>query len=577
MPTRPCVLIILDGWGVAPPGPGNAIAAAATPVLDGLWREWPHSILAASGRAVGLPEGQIGNSEVGHLNLGAGYRVLQELPRIDDAIGRGTFFENEALCGAMDVAKRRDSTVHLLGLFSYGGVHSHATHLYALLELATRRGLAGRVAVHPFLDGRDTPPEQALHDLPHLEQKLRETAAGRIATLSGRYYAMDRDRRWDRVQRAYDALVRGEGDRATSADAAVRGAYARGVTDEFVPPTVIDPDGTIRDGDVVIWFNFRADRARELTQALLLPDFDGFERKGVPKDLHLVTFTQYEATLPVDGVAFPPDYVERPIARVVSDAGLTQCHLAETEKYAHVTYFFNGGREEPFPREERVLIPSPKVATYDLQPEMSAAGVARGAVEQIRTGRHAFVVLNFANGDMVGHTGKLQAAVKAAEAVDECVGQVVEAALAAGGFAAITADHGNAEEMVDVQTGEPKTAHTQNPVPFMLVGVTPGAPLKPEGVLADVAPTLLRLMELPIPNSMKEHGLWRSPTSRRYSSTRRRREDGAAAGGTGSSSRSRPTKGSTAGARRRAGRASSRPPSRTSNPSWWGSIRRASS
>jgi len=500
------VLIILDGWGIAPPGPGNAISLADTPRLDRYWAESPHAQLAASGLAVGLPEGQIGNSEVGHLNLGAGYRVLQELPRIDETIRRGAFFENEALRGAMDVANQRGSSVHLLGLFSYGGVHSHATHLYALLELAARRGLRGRVAVHPFLDGRDTPPEQALHDLPHLEQKLRDTGAGRIATLSGRYYAMDRDRRWERVQKAYDALVRGTGERAPSAEASVRAAYSSGISDEFVPPTVIDPDGTIRDSDVVIWFNFRADRARELTQALLLPDFNGFERASVPTDLHLVTLTQYEAALPVSGVAFPPDYVEWPIARVISDAGLTQCHLAETEKYAHVTYFFNGGREAPFPREERLLIPSPKVATYDLQPEMSAAGVARAAVEQIRDGGHAFVVLNFANGDMVGHTGKLEAAIKAAETVDGCVGQVVDATLAKGGFAAITADHGNAEEMVDLASGEPKTAHTQNPVPFMLVGA-PDASLKPEGVLADVAPTLLRLMELPIPDSMKEHGL----------------------------------------------------------------------
>jgi 2,3-bisphosphoglycerate-independent phosphoglycerate mutase len=506
----PCVLIILDGWGIAPPGPGNAITLADTSHLDRYWADCPHAQLAASGLAVGLPEGQIGNSEVGHLNLGAGYRVLQELPRIDDAIRRGAFFENEALCGAMDVAKQRGSTVHLLGLFSYGGVHSHATHVYALLELAAQRDLRGRVAVHPFLDGRDTPPEQALHDLPHLEQKLRDTGAGRIATITGRYYAMDRDRRWERVQKAYDVLVRGAGERAPTAEAAVRAAYSRGITDEFVQPTVIDPDGTIRDSDVVVWFNFRADRARELTQALLLPDFNGFERTTVPKDLHLVTLTQYEAALPVSGIAFPPDYVEWPIARVVSDAGLTQCHLAETEKYAHVTYFFNGGREAPFPREERVLIPSPKVATYDFQPEMSSAGVARGAVDQIRDSSHAFVVLNFANGDMVGHTGKLAAAIKAAETVDRCVGQVVDATLAKGGFAAVTADHGNAEEMVDLVSGEPRTAHTQNPVPFMLVGVPPDTSLMPEGVLADVAPTLLRLMELPIPESMKKYGLLRA-------------------------------------------------------------------
>ncbi|HEU5318589.1 MAG TPA: 2,3-bisphosphoglycerate-independent phosphoglycerate mutase, partial [Chloroflexota bacterium] len=414
----PCVLIVLDGWGIAPPGPGNAIALADTPNMDRWWAECPHASLAASGLAVGLPEGQIGNSEVGHLNLGAGYRVLQELPRIDEAIRSGAFFENEALCRAVDVARERGKTLHLLGLFSYGGVHSHATHLYALLDLAARRGLKGGVAVHPFLDGRDTPPQQALEDLPDLEAKLHETGAGRIATISGRYYAMDRDRRWDRVERAYKALVLGEGDRADTAEAAVRAAYERGITDEFLPPTVIDPAGTIHDGDVVLWFNFRADRARELTQALLLPHFDSFDRIRHPNDLYYVTLTQYESSLPVQGIAYPPDFVEWPIARVVAEAGLGQCHLAETEKYAHVTYFFNGGREEPFDNEERILIASPNVATYDLQPEMSARGVAAAAVKQIETGGHAFVVLNFANGDMVGHTGKLEAAIQAAEVVD---------------------------------------------------------------------------------------------------------------------------------------------------------------
>ena len=501
------MLIILDGWGIAPPGPGNAIALARTPTLDRYWGGNPHAELAASGLAVGLPEGQIGNSEVGHLNLGAGYRVLQELPRIDEAIARGTFFENEALCRAMDVARERQSRVHVLGLFSDGGVHSHARHLYALLELAQRRGLRGRVQVHVFLDGRDTPPEQALHDLPRLEDTLRETGAGRIATVTGRYYAMDRDKRWDRVQRAYDALVLGVGERAPSAITAVEQSYDRGVTDEFVAPAIVEGGETIGDGDVVIWFNFRADRARELTQALLLPDFEGFPRTRRPADLHYVTFTQYEAALPVSGVAFPPDYVEWPLARVVSEAGLTQCHIAETEKYAHVTYFFNGGREEPFVGEKRVMVPSPKVATYDLQPEMSAAGVASAAAKEIRGGGHAFVVLNFANGDMVGHTGKLDATIVAAETVDGAVGEVVKATLERGGFAAITADHGNAEEMIDLVTGEPKTAHTQNPVPFILVGAPPGTTIKPQGVLADVAPTLLWLMELPIPNSMKEQGL----------------------------------------------------------------------
>jgi 2,3-bisphosphoglycerate-independent phosphoglycerate mutase len=517
MATRPCVLIILDGWGMGPPGPGNAIALARTPVMDGLWAGSPHSVLAASGLAVGLPEGQIGNSEVGHLNLGAGYRVLQELPRIDEEIDSGRFFENPALTGAVDRAKEGGKTLHLLGLFSYGGVHSHARHLYALLELVARRGLR-RVSVHCFLDGRDTPPKQALQDLPHLEEALaRNGPGGRIATISGRYYAMDRDRRWDRTALAYRALVEGEGERAPSAEEAVRRAYAADQTDEFIRPTVISVEGgpgraggpapAIGDGDSVIWFNFRADRARQLCQALLLPDFDGFDRRRRPTDLCYVTFTQYATDLPVTAVAFPPQLVEWPMARVVSEAGLRQCHLAETEKYAHVTYFFNGGREEPFPGEDRVLVPSPKVATYDLQPEMSAAGVAGAAVERIAGGDYAFVVLNFANGDMVGHTGVLEAAVRAAEVVDGVVGEVVRAALDAGGCAAVTADHGNAEEMIDPETGGPMTAHTTNGVPFVLAGAPEGTRLRERGALKDVAPTLLRLMDLPVPEAMAGSGL----------------------------------------------------------------------
>ena len=507
MARGPCILIVLDGWGIAPPGPGNAIAMARTPNLDRYWEDGPHATLAASGLAVGLPEGQIGNSEVGHLNLGAGYRVLQELPRIDDEIARGTFFENVALVGAMDAARARGTQVHLLGLFSYGGVHSYAEHLYATLELATRRDLHGRVAVHCFLDGRDTAPEQALEDLPKLEATLSKTGAGRIATVSGRYYAMDRDNRWDRVKLAYDALVLARGNRAPTAEAAVRASYAKGITDEFVVPTIVDATGTISDGDVVIWLNFRADRSRELNQALLLPDFTAFEREKCARDLHVVTLTQYDSSLPVHGVAFPPQLVETPIAKVIADAGLSQCHLAETEKYAHVTYFFNGGREAPFENETRILVPSPKVATYDLQPEMSAVAVAEAAVQQIESGKHAFVVMNFANGDMVGHTGKLDAAISAAETVDAVVGRVVDAALKVGGFIAITADHGNAEQMIDPETNEPKTAHTENPVPLILVGAPSGTALRADGVLADVAPTLLRLMQLPIPPAMKEHGL----------------------------------------------------------------------
>ena len=508
----PCVLIILDGWGIGPPGAGNAIATARTPHLDRYWQTCPHAELDASGLAVGLPEGQIGNSEVGHLNLGAGFRVMQELPRIDHEIETGAFFENPALLTAVDCARDSGHTLHLLGLFSHGGVHSHAHHLYALLDLAARRGLR-HVSVHPFLDGRDTAPQQALEDLPELERRLHDTGVGRIATITGRYYAMDRAKRWDRVALGYRALVSGQGEHAATAADAVRASYAAGITDEFVKPTIVDgapPDGphpAIQDGDSVLWFNFRADRARELSQALLLPDFSGFERQRVPRDLCYVSFTEYESSLPVTAVAFHPQRVEWPIARVVADAGQRQCHLAETEKYAHVTYFFNGGEETAFENEERVLIPSPKVATYDLQPQMSAAGVADAAVERLKEGGRAFYVLNFANGDMVGHTGIMQAAVQAAEAVDRCVGQVVDATLAAGGCAAITADHGNAEQMVDPDNGKPQTAHTTNPVPFILVGAPDGTQLRPHGVLADVAPTLLTLMDLPIPDAMHGHGL----------------------------------------------------------------------
>lgn len=546
-PCIPCVLVIMDGWGVAPPGPGNAIALARTPQLDRLWAQGPHSTLEASGLSVGLPPGQIGNSEVGHLNLGAGYRVLQELPRIDQEIESGHFFDNPALIAAVDRVRDGDHTLHLLGLFSYGGVHSHARHLYALLRLAARLGLR-RVSVHAFLDGRDTPPQQALADLPHLQEALAETGVGRIATITGRYYAMDRDKRWDRTALAYRALVAGEGEHAASAAAAVERAYEAGKTDEFVPPTVVDlpvapggvpggtpdrppagaagvadlPSPTIGDGDSVLWFNFRADRSRQLTYALLLPDFDGFVRQRRPEDLYYVTLTQYEADLPVSAVAFPADHVEWPVARVVSDAGLQQCHLAETEKYAHVTYFFNGGREDPFPGEERVVIPSPPVATYNLQPEMSAAAVADAAVQRLRGGQDAFVVLNLANGDMVGHTGDLEAAVRAAEVVDAAVGRVVEAALAAGGCVAITADHGNAEEMIDLRSGGPMTAHTTNPVPFILAGAPAGTRLKASGVLADVAPTLLRLMALPVPQAMAGYGLLEDgPGSEHTSGTHR--------------------------------------------------------
>lgn len=499
---HPLVLVILDGWGIAPVGPGNAITSVPTPNLDALAREGVTSALDAAGEAVGLPDGQIGNSEVGHLNLGAGFRVVQDLPRIDTAIRDGSFDANPALVGAIRHALgMKGRTLHLIGLFSHGGVHSHARHLDALIRLAARHGL-DRVAVHVILDGRDTPPRQALEDLPGLEETLRTSGAGRIATVSGRYFGMDRDKRWDRVARAYATIVDGAGPRFESASAVVEDAYARGTNDEFVEPAVVGDPIPVTDGDAIIVFNFRADRARELCHALLLPDFDGFPRGRFARDLHMVTLSEYEVGLPVAGIAFPAQHVHAPLARVVSDAGLTQCHIAETEKYAHVTFFLNGGVEVAFPGEDRLLVPSPKVATYDQQPEMSAPEVARAAAERIATRDDALVVLNFANGDMVGHTGVMAAAQAAVGVVDAAVGVVVEAARARGRIVVITSDHGNAELMVDPATGGAWTAHTTNPVPLIIVGAPTGTAVRPNGDLSNVAPTVLRLMGLPVPPAM---------------------------------------------------------------------------
>jgi 2,3-bisphosphoglycerate-independent phosphoglycerate mutase len=499
-PRRPLALIVLDGWGCAPPSPANALTVAETPVMDRLWERYPHATVEASGLAVGLPAGQIGNSEVGHLNIGAGYTVLQDLPRIDREIADGTFFTNPALVGAVKAVRESSATLHVIGLYSDGGVHSHANHALALVELARRHGVP--VALHLFLDGRDVPPRQALEDLERLEAELAENGAARVASVIGRYYAMDRDKRWDRTAAAYRALVLGEGERAATATAAVRASYEQDLGDEFVRPTVIgDPArGRIRAGDAVVFYNFRADRARQLTRAFVEPEFDGFERPVWPRPLHFVTFALYEEGVPVTAVAFPPALVETPLAKVVADAGLRQLHVAETEKYAHVTYFLNGGREAPFPNEDRTLVPSPKVATYDLRPEMSAAGVAEKAAEGLRMG-YAFVAVNFANPDMVGHTGDLPATVEAAEVVDRCVDRVVKAALEVGGVAIVTADHGNAEEMVDPETGEPKTAHTTNPVPVIVAGADVSA-VRAGGRLSDLGPTALELLGLPIPPAM---------------------------------------------------------------------------
>lgn len=507
-------MIVLDGWGISDEREGNAIAQARTPNMDRFLSNYPHTILRADGGAVGLLEGQMGNSNVGHLNLGAGRVVYQAATRISRSIDQGDFFENAALNRAMEQAKAEGRALHLLGLVSDGGVHSQMKHLYALLRLAAGRGVE-RVFVHAFLDGRDTPPRSAVGYLRALEAEMQRLGAGKTATVCGRYFAMDRDKRWERTERAYRLIVHGEGERAPSALDAVARAYERGESDEFVQPTAVtDPAGappaTVRPGDAVVFFNYRADRARQLLWALAQDDFAGFPRERLP--LHLVTMTAYDESLGVP-VAFPREHLHNTLGEVISRQGWRQLRIAETEKYAHVTYFFNGGEETAFPGEERVLIPSPKVATYDQQPEMSAPEVTRRLLSELATGRYRFIVLNYANPDMVGHTGNLAAAIKAIEAVDECLGQVVDALLAAGGAAMILSDHGNAEKMFDRERNQPHTAHTLNPVPCVLVaeGVE-GWRLKP-GTLADIAPTLLILMGIAPPPEMDGHNLLVAPAA----------------------------------------------------------------
>jgi len=505
-PSRPVVLVILDGWGIGVDEPGNAVLAANTPVMDDLLARYPHATLLTSGENVGLPAGQMGNSEVGHLNLGAGFIVYQWITRIDKSIREGEFFRNPALCAAIDRCIVRASTLHVLGLVGEGGVHSHTRHLLALLQLAKRRGLA-RVAIHAFTDGRDTAPHSGLGFVDDLEKATAEIGVGRVATVSGRYYAMDRDKRWERTKLAFDTIVDGVGSVSATASDAIQASYEAGVTDEFILPTVIGEHATrFESGDEVIFFNFRSDRGRQLTEALASPVFTGFERPRQLWDMvSVTTLTQYDRTLPVQ-VAFPPHNVTEPLAKVISDAGRTQFHSAETEKYPHVTFFFNGGREEPFPGEERAMVPSPKVATYDLQPEMSAAGVSDAVVGAIESGRFDFVIVNFANCDMVGHTGVLTAAIRAVETADRSLGRVINAALNAGGAVFVTADHGNAEEMIDHVTGMPMTAHTTNPVPVVLV--TPDdhpqrhAILRTDAILSTAAPTILKLMGLTPPAAM---------------------------------------------------------------------------
>ena len=495
---KPLVLMILDGFGIAPVE-GNAIAAANKPNLDKIFAENPHTQIGASGMDVGLPDGQMGNSEVGHTNIGAGRIVYQELTRITKSIADGDFFENEALVSAMRSAKENGKALHLMGLLSDGGVHSHNGHLYGLLEMAKRMGLT-RVYVHAIMDGRDVPPDSGLGFIKELQAKLASLGVGTIASVTGRYYAMDRDNRWDRVEKAYAAFVYGEGNHGTPVEVMEK-SYAEGVTDEFVVPAVTCEGGRVAEGDSVIFFNFRPDRAREITRTFVDDAFTGFARRYGRFPVHYVCFTQYDATMPNVSVAFRPQVLTNVLGEYLAKNGKTQLRIAETEKYAHVTFFFNGGVEAPFEGEDRALINSPKVATYDLQPEMSAYLVADECVKRIESGKYDVIILNFANCDMVGHTGVFSAAVKAVEAVDECAGKVIDAVLAAGGAVLLTADHGNADKMYDPDPEHPFTAHTTNPVPFLVAGLG-DVKLRQGGVLADIAPTMLKVMGLPQPEEM---------------------------------------------------------------------------
>ncbi len=496
---RPITLIILDGYGYNPrTDVKNAIAFAKTPVMDRLKAECPHTLIEASGMAVGLPDGQMGNSEVGHTNIGAGRVVYQELTRITKSITDGDFFENPTLKAAMDNCLKHGSALHLMGLLSDGGVHSHNSHLYALLEMAKKWGLKN-VYVHCFLDGRDVPPTSGADFVAELEAKMKEIGTGKIATLMGRYYAMDRDNRWERVEQAYNAMALREGRQAEDAVAAVRASYADDVTDEFVLPTVLPEGRAISANDSVICFNFRPDRAREITRTFTEEAFEGFERKKGFFPLYYVCMTQYDATFENVQVAFKPQTLKNTFGEYIASKGLKQLRIAETEKYAHVTFFFNGGVEAVSEGEDRSLIPSPKVATYDLQPEMSAPEVTADVVERIESGKYDAIILNFANCDMVGHTGVFEAAVKAVETVDDCLGKVLDAVSKAGGVSLVTADHGNADQMTEPD-GSPFTAHTTNPVPFIVVGED--VKLREGGRLCDIAPTMLELMGLPKPEEM---------------------------------------------------------------------------
>lgn len=493
----PIALIIMDGWGVGDAqSTTNAVNVGKTPVIDGLTAKYPHAQLACSGEAVGLPDGQMGNSEVGHTNIGAGRIVYQELTRITKAIREGAFFKNPVFLDVINAVKKKNGALHLMGLLSDGGVHSHNSHLYALLQLAKQEGVEN-VFVHAFLDGRDVPPSSAADYLAELEAKLKEIGIGKIATISGRYYAMDRDKRWDRVQKAYNAIALGEGVKQASSELAIKNSYEEDTTDEFVVPVVVGNYAGMASNDGAIFFNFRPDRARELTHAFVDTTFDGFVRNEDLK-IPFATMTQYEKGMNVE-IAYKPESLTNTLGEYVSKLGYTQLRIAETEKYAHVTFFFNGGIEQPYEGEDRILVPSPKVATYDLQPEMSAIEVTDKVVEAILS-KYDFIILNYANGDMVGHTGVMEAAVKAVETVDTCVGRFVDAIKQVGGTVCITADHGNAEKMLDEETKEAFTAHTTNPVPFIVV--SDKVKEVKDGALCDIAPTLLKLAGLEVPAEM---------------------------------------------------------------------------